>query len=73
MVWIVTFTGLFCVWYIINVLIPTLNGNYNFVIGDYGNSLSNNIGFSFSYLQKNSHLDTFMKDIYANGKFDNVL
>jgi len=50
MVWIVTFVGLFFVWYIINICIPTLNSNYNFVIGEYGHELSNSIGFSFSYL-----------------------
>lgn len=70
MVWVVTFVGLFFVWYAINILIPTLNSNYNFVIGDYGHKLSNSIGFSFSYLHENHHLKTFMNDTYSNTGFD---
>jgi len=73
MVWVVTFTGLICVWYFINIVIPTLNSNYNFVLGEFGHTFSNSIGFSFSYLNKNKHLDTFMTDIYADDTFDDIL
>jgi hypothetical protein len=70
MKWIVAFTGLFVVWFFIVIFIPQLNTNYNFVLGEYGHRLSNQLGLTITNLNKHKHLDIFMKDIFANIGFD---